>query len=65
MGRDHYNIRALLCAYDPGSFCFLKAKTVTIVTIKIGAGLSSLAQLKSEDENCSQQIVFFFCNKKV
>ena len=22
MGRDHYNIRALLCAYDPGSFCF-------------------------------------------
>ncbi len=50
MGRDHYNIRALLCAYDPGSFCFLKAKTVTIVTIKIGAGLSSLAYLRIEDE---------------
>ena len=50
LGRDHYNIRALLCAYDPGPFCFLKAKTVTIVTIKIGAGLSSLAYLRIEDE---------------
>ena len=64
MGRDHYNIRALLCAYDPGSFCFLKAKTVTIVTIKIGAGLLSLAYLMSDDEKLfaavSQQIFFLF-----
>ena len=53
MGRDHYNIRALLCAYDPGSFCFVIEKNgmaVTIVTIKIGAGLSSLAYLRIEDE---------------
>lgn len=62
MGRNHYNIRAKLCAYDPGSFCFLKAKTVTIVTIKIGAVLSYLAYLKREDEKLfaavSQQILF-------
>ena len=48
----------------PALFVFLKAKTVTIVTIKIGAGLLSLAYLMSDDEKLfaavSQQIFFLF-----
>ena len=64
MGRDHYNIRGELCAYDPGSFCFCKQQTVTIGTIKIGAVLSYLAYLMSDDEKLftavSQQILFLF-----